>query len=72
MFLSPRLKDPGKGSSVEPSIMWGICILEREKPSSSLLISSPRKIRNHPQGSPGLGDPARDLRVSSSGLLGST
>lgn len=61
-FLSPRLKDPGKGFSAEPSIIWEIHILERRKPSSSLLITSPRKIQNHPRGlsrprrsSPGLG-----------------
>lgn len=58
-FLSPRLKDPGKGSCAEPTIMWGKCTPESKAPSSSPLITSPRKIQNHPLGprrsSPGLG-----------------
>lgn len=63
-FLSPRLQDSGKGSSAEPSIMWGLCTPRRKRPSSSLLITSPRETPHHPsplrlsrpgRSSPGLG-----------------
>lgn len=62
MFGSPCLKDPGKGPSAEPSIMWGLCAPE-DKASLITVNDESQENTASPQASPG--DPVRDLGVPS-------